>query len=361
MRNAIVSAVMCVAACLLAIPPASAQPQEIKSVKAFYYGNSYTGNTMPGLHLLLVKNAGKEWVVGAALSAGVPLWIHAKGVADKAPADIKGISADYDAVVMQVFAGEGLSKTVTEMWQGKVKFAQPTDVGDIAAATSIARAFFAVNPKGRAFIYTSWPSIPAARELADKINKGKKSKEEKRKLNHEEMETVRRDFDYAAQWLTEYDPANPAGKTHSRAHMYAVMEGLKKNLPEAWAQGRLGMIPVGDVFLELDKKMRAGKVPGLVNIGEYSADGGHLRSGLPRYTLAATFYAVLFREHPGRVDFKVFDDVANYESGKFGFYVHQPDLAVHIPITPERAQVVNDTIWEVVRHHPYCGIAEAKP
>jgi len=135
--------------------------------------------------------------------------------------------------------------------------------------------------------------------------------------------------------------------------MVAVMEGLKKSFPELWHEGRLGMIPVGDVFLELDKKMKAGEVPGIINIGEYSADGGHLRSGLPRYTLAATYYAVLFREHPGKVDWKIFQERSNYESGKFGFYVHQPDLAVHLDITPDRAAVVNDTIWSVVKDHPY--------
>jgi len=135
--------------------------------------------------------------------------------------------------------------------------------------------------------------------------------------------------------------------------MVAVMEGVKKNFPDLWKEGRLGMIPVGDVFLELDKKMRGREVPGIVNIGEYSADGGHLRSGLPRYTLAATYYAVLFREHPDNLDWKIFQDRSNYDSGKYGFYVHQPDLAVHLDITPERAKVVNETIWEVLSEHPY--------
>ncbi len=43
--------------------------------------------------------------------------------------------------------------------------------------------------------------------------------------------------------------------------------------------------------------------------------------------------------------------------------VHVPDfnhlshnLAVHLDITPERAKVVNDTIWEVVSGHPYTGV-----
>ena len=116
------------------------------------------------------------------------------------------------------------------------------------------------------------------------------------------------------------------------------------------------MIPVGDVFLRLDQRMRAGEVPGLVNVGEFSADGGHLRSGLPRYTLAATYYAVLFRDHPRNLDWTIFQERANYESGKFGFYVHQPDLGVHVDITPKRVTITNDTIWEVVSNHPYTAM-----
>ena len=138
--------------------------------------------------------------------------------------------------------------------------------------------------------------------------------------------------------------------------MYAVMEALKERFPALWNEGRLGMVPVGDVFLELDRKMKAGEVPGIVNIGEFSADGGHLRSGLPRYTLAATHFAVLFREHPGKADWKVFQERSNYDSGKYGYYVHQPDLAVHLDITPERAKVVSDTIWAVVSGHPYTRV-----
>jgi hypothetical protein len=37
---------------------------------------------------------------------------------------------------------------------------------------------------------------------------------------------------------------------------------------------------------------------------------------------------------------------------KFGIFVHQPDLAVHLEITPERVKVVNDTILEVVKGPP---------
>ena len=135
--------------------------------------------------------------------------------------------------------------------------------------------------------------------------------------------------------------------------MYTGMEGVIERYPQLWREARLGMVPVGDVFLALDKKMRAGQVPGIVNIGEFSADGGHLRGGLPRYVLAATHYAVLFGAHPGEADWQVFQERSNYDSGKFGFYVHQPDLGVHLDLTPERVKVVNDTVWEVVKDHPH--------
>jgi hypothetical protein len=168
----------------------------------------------------------------------------------------------------------------------------------------------------------------------------------------------------AAERIAKFVFGHP--DTHSRAHAWAVMEGLKKKFPAMWEDGRLAVIPVGDVFLAVDEKIKAGKVPGLVNVGEFSTDGTHIRSGLPRYTVAATFYAVMFKEHPGKLDWKIYGDRANYENqenlaqGKLnqigGYYVHIPDLGTHIDITPERAAAINDAVWEVVQKHPYTRV-----
>ena len=429
------------AALLLSVRAVRAQ--EIEKLRTYYFGNSFTGNTMPGLHPLLGASAGKEWEVEASIAPGIPIWAHMKKQMDKGPdyEKFQRVGATTDAIVMLIFGGDGLSCFVTEKWQGKVQFDQPTDIGDIAACSYLIREYLKLNPNGRAYIYTAWPGIPDIKELRARIQEeaiqsamrpGETRREvmkriKKRKPNHEEMEPLRKSFDYASQWLNEgyvadlpketgdrlqkyrgllnrsrrprapkvtradlaaaaeadeatvradltlvgwggksIDPAglelaidsflDAATRTHCRQHMWAVMDGLIETFPELWKEGRLGMVPVGDVFLELDKKMRTGDLPGLANIGEYSADGGHLRSGLPRYTLAATYYAVLFREHPGEVDWKIFQKRSNYDSGKFGFYVHQPDLAVHLDITTERVKVVNDTIWVVVSKHPYTGI-----
>ncbi len=148
-------------------------------------------------------------------------------------------------------------------------------------------------------------------------------------------------------------------RTHSRKHMYRLMDALIAKYPGLWKEGRLGMVPVGDVFLEVDKRIKAGQVPGLANVGEFLTDGIHIRSGLPRYTLAATHYAVLFRDQPHHLDWKLFQDRSNYEESekRFREYVHIPDLGVHMDITPERAKAVNDAIWDVVGKHPYTHAA----
>jgi hypothetical protein len=431
----------------LATPACGAEAAEVQSVRAFYFGNSYTGNTMPGLHPLLGKSAGREWTVNALIHPGVPIWLHMYKQTDTESRNYQVFQErgpETDAIVMLCYGGDGLSSVVTEKWQGKVKFKEPTDIGDVAACAHLIERYLRLNPKGRAYVYTAWPGIPGIRDLRDRLREDamqaairegadrKEAREQARKIKptHEQMEPFRNSFDYAAGWLNDGYIPNFAGErrerfhtyraalnrarrprapgvtvaalaeaagveeatvradldrvgwgdrpiasaalaetiagflrkatmTHCRKHMWGVMDGLIERFPALWKQGRLGMIPVGDVFLEIDRRMRAGKVPGLTNIGAYSADGGHLRAGLPRYTLAATYYAVLFRDHPKQIDYKVFDEIGNYESGKFGFYVHQPDLGVKIDITPERARVVNDCIWEVVRHHPYTAIPKA--
>jgi len=148
------------------------------------------------------------------------------------------VGADTDAIVMLIFGGEGLSSVVTEKWQGKVKFDRPTDIGDVAACSYLIREYLKLNPEGRAYIYTAWPGIPGVKELRERIKEeaiqsamrpGERRRDvmgriKTRKPNHEEMEPLRKSFDYAAAWLADYDPANPRGNTHARAHMAAVME-----------------------------------------------------------------------------------------------------------------------------------------
>lgn len=143
--------------------------------------------------------------------------------------------------------------------------------------------------------------------------------------------------------------------THSRIHAWTVMKELSELFPDMVKEKRLGIIPAGDVFLEIDRQIKAGKMPGLVSAGQFICNGVHIRGGLPRYAVAATFYAVLFEADPHKLDWQPFQDRENYEKSKQRFkeYVHMPDVGVILDITEERAQVVNDAIWKVVNEHPY--------
>jgi hypothetical protein len=379
-----VVAFACLCACL--VGSFSARAEELDKVNAYYLGNSYTGNAMPGLHPMLGESAGKKWIVRANISPGVPIWVHMKSFMDRDRhyKQFAGVASDVDAIVMLVYCGAGLELTVDSMFAGSVKFDEPTDVGDINSMTYIIKEYLKHNPKGRAYLYTAWPGLKNAAEYRKRVQnelkqsllaQGKQRGEVMKKVKHrtlteEEMDPLRKSFDYRSAWLSKYDESRYANKgsadSHYREHMVRAMEGLKKNFPEMWKEGRLGMVPVGDVFLEIDKKMKAGEVPGLVNVGQFSTDGGHIRSGLPRYVLAATYYAVLFRDHPKNLDYRIFNDIDNYinkkavEAGKannvHGFYVHAPDLGKMIVITPEIAEVINETIWTTVKEHPYSGV-----
>jgi len=106
-------------------PAAGDEPRELTT---FYFGNSFTGNTMPELHPLLGASAGKSWKVDALISPGVPIWVHMKNQMDQRRSRelFRSKGPEVDAIVMLLFGGEGLSQTVTEKWQGKVKFDRPS-------------------------------------------------------------------------------------------------------------------------------------------------------------------------------------------------------------------------------------------
>ena len=436
-------AVATLAAVAAAIAPARGAERD--AVRAFYFGNSLLENATPGMHPLLGESAGKKWVYGTAGAAGVPAWVHMNRMMDPQNKHSLRWNAfeNPEAMVVQLFAGPGLSHVTTEMW-GNTKFDKPLDVGDVNSCAYLIDRLLQRNPQGRAYIYTPWAPLPGVKEVRERIaremeeslkRKGMQRDEIMKYIKEtdafeEELDPLRKAFDYEAAWLTtdyifdaatveererftkysgglrtlknnatiaslaqaagvpedklkadmerlritEEDLKENAGDgsffgqfvngwphTHSRAHAWAVMKALTERYPEMWKQKRLGIIPAGDVFLEIDRRIKAGDMPGLVSAGEFICNGVHIRGGLPRYTVAATFYAVLFEADPHELDWKPFDDRENYEKSKerFGEYVHMPDVGVLLDITPERAKTVNDAIWEVVTHHPYVPFSDA--
>lgn len=361
MTRAIVVALLC---SFLAVTPGAAQtPESIQKMRVYYFGNSLTGNTMPPFHPKLGASAGKEWIVERSQGAGWQVWQHV--YLDSAERHRRNLTSEsWDLIAVQAFGGRLFNEKVDEMWEGKVKFDEPADVGDLHCTGELIKLLLKGNPEGRALLYSDWPGMKV--DVPDEQQKLSKDLKHAARW-HEIMEPFRRAFDYGEKWLREYDERRAATRVPwkrqgvaSRDHDYQLMDRLKEKFPAMWREGRLELIPAGDVFLALDRRMRAGEMPGLKGIGDYYTNGVHIRSGLPRYTVAATFYAVIFRDRPHNLDWRVYNDRSAYMNkpqGTPGWWICcEKDLGVHLEITPGRAAIVNDTIWKVVGDHPYTHV-----
>ena len=354
----------------------AADPPE--SLRVFYFGNSLTGSAMPDFHEKLGESAGKRWICDAFLGAGWQTWQHRNELwqamgrpvdAGTQSASSRGdltlddklaraasfkprrfLEGEWDAIVIQVF-GTRLHHVTDRMWGSA--FEGPVDAGDVAAAADIIRTFLKKNPEGRAFIYTVWPSMPGGAVPPDDQLPEWAIEMKKRSGKIREAEFPDREgFDYAVQWEKSYqgDYEKPwiGNICRTRDYTSQVFEGIRKEFPELWKRGRLTRIPGGELFFELDKKMRAGAMPGITTIEDYYTDVQHIRAGLPAYSVAALFYAALFQADSGSLDFSLYNDSAQY-----GPDMHH-DRGEVIPITPDRAKVVHETIREILARHPHC-------
>ncbi|MCH5376541.1 MAG: hypothetical protein JJ992_21440 [Planctomycetes bacterium] len=360
-----------------AAPVAARSDEQPDTVRVFYFGNSLTGSAIPDFHAELAKSAGKTWICDAFLGAGWQSWQHrnelwramgravdaetqnassrgdltldedlAKSAAFKPKAFFGG---EWDAIVIQIF-GSRLHHETDGMWGSK--FDGPVDVGDVAAASDIIRIFLQKNPQGKVFIDTVWPNMQSGRVPPDDRLPEWAIEMKKRSGRIRDAEFPDRDgFNYAAQWEKPYqgdfDKPWIGNICRTRDYTNQVFEGVKKNFPDLWQQGRLVRIPGGELFFELDKKMRAGQMPGITTVKDFYTDVQHIRAGLPAYSIAALFYAAIFEEKPDSLDFAVYNDPDKYGPDLYH------DRGELLPITPERATVVHETVREVLQKHPH--------
>lgn len=367
LASALVAVVMSAASIL-------AQAESPQKMRTYYFGNSLTGCTDPKDHGALAKSAGKEWETYAFLGAGWQLWQHrhaiqssgvemkrdgqgdltidTASIKDSTVSNVKrfiGTLGDqWDAIVLQPFS-MGLTWKCNEMWG--VKFDKETDVGDIECATDLITIYLSLNPKGKVFIYQDWPAIKAG-QIPPPDQLPEWAKVPGVRMAKAEF-PLRDQFDYEREWAGgKYKPSSDPTKfwfqenARSKDYHDRLFAALKAKFPQLYKEDRLRVIPVGDIFLALHRKAKAGQFDGIKDIGEYYTDVQHTRGGLPRYTAAAAFYACIFTERPDKLDWKLYNDTSRY--GKDPFHDALPGLE----ITPERAQIVHDTVWEVIQNHP---------
>jgi hypothetical protein len=358
------------AAAMLGFGAMGAGAEEAKSVDMYYFGNSFTGSTAPMLHEKLAASAGRTWTNVANMGPGWPIWFHLYNLRQGTKGDMNLVNGEWtlnpefkpknpragsfykkkwDAIMLQPFGWKLETEPLTEAWEGKAKFDKPTDIGDVQSAVDIMKIYLdTVNADGAVYIFQSWPGNSLGRSAL--AARGKE-------LNDRQMEPIRRSYDFERDWFKRYDPdASPwaGGGCASRDYEYRLMDALIERYPALWKAGRLRLMPVVDVWSLLDRQARAGRIKGLENIGQFHADSGHGRCGLPAYVAAATFYTVIFGSRPHDLDYTIFNDRAAY--GKDLFH----DWGNLFEITPELARAASDAIWAVVQAHPYAGFGGSR-
>jgi len=178
------------------------------------------------------------------------------------------------------------------------------EAGDVEASRNLIDLAIAKNPEIRVYLVETWV------EKNDKL-----------------------DPDFSTQWNREWKPGQKFGipPIHCAAYAKAVFERLQKATSDLRHPVRL--IPVGTVLYELDKRMRAGEVPGFTRVEDLYNDKVHLKE-TGNYVALETFYTVITGQNPKG----------------------QPRTDMFPAVTDDFSAIVQDTVWKVVTSTPGTGV-----
>jgi hypothetical protein len=176
--------------------------------------------------------------------------------------------------------------------------------GDVAASTGLIAMAQQRNPAVRPFLVETW--VHKAQDLNP---------------------------DYQTQWERPWAETQRGGIPPIPCQAYARL--VFQRLHQAYPSLRL--IPIGSVLAELDKRLRAGALPGLTRAEDLYADEVHLNA-IGNYMALETFYAVIVGENP----------------------IGKPRTARFPEISDACAALIQEVVWQVVTQTPDSGVPAAK-
>jgi hypothetical protein len=261
------------------------------ALHVYHVGNSVTDTLNYGAFGQLVQSHGLRYVFGRHVIPGAPLgwiWIHPDSGFSEAPF--------------------GYYPQALSQYQWDILTLQPFDRhldgedGDVPISRKFIDLALPKSPNLRIYVYSRWPR-----------------RDENGSINYEQ------------KWLRRYT-GGWDGTEETQDYFKQVTQSLRNAYPQL--QDRIFMIPVGDVFLELDRRMRAGQVPGYTSIAQVYSDGIHVNA-VGSYIVGCTFYATLLQDNPQGLS------ASPYE-------INDPELV----------NTIQEVVWEVVRSEPLTGVGE---
>ncbi|GIW77389.1 MAG: hypothetical protein KatS3mg104_2452 [Phycisphaerae bacterium] len=178
-------------------------------------------------------------------------------------------------------------------------------------------------------------------------------------------------INYATAWSKTYNPSSTdINNLENQDYFEQLLAVLRTQ--NAGTGPEIRMIPVGDVLLEIDQRLRDGRIrgitgntlftetPGVLDINILYPDGIHF-GNLGQFIVGTTFYATLFKDNPTGLivpnAYKLASDNPAFRSADFNFpgMILDPGLP---SITDQTIADIQQAVWDVVRTHPYAGIPE---
>jgi|GEM_PF-1796550 len=145
--------------------------------------------------------------------------------------------------------------------------------------------------------------------------------------------------DYDTLWNRAYTGGFD-GTNETRDFFNRLVDGLRGQYSSMGGH-RILLVPVGDVFYEINQRMKSGLIPGYSNVYQLYNDGIHV-SNVGSYVLALTYHAVVYQQSP--VELPV---PAAYAS---------TGVANDRPIGSDLAWALQLAVWDAVRNNPRSGV-----
>jgi hypothetical protein len=282
-------------ALLLVSPLAAARaPEEAgakkQTLRVYHVGNSVTDTIRPGALAEMARSRGHRHVWGRHMIPGAPLsWIY-----EHLDSGFKEEPFGYYPKALSRYPWDVLTLQPFD------RLLTPPD-GDLAMAKKFLDLALPQSPNLHLYVYSRWPRKNPDGSL-----------------------------DYEKKWLRRYT-GGWDGTEETRDYFERLTRELRAAYPKR--ADRIFLVPVGDVLLELDRRMKVGAVPGYADVSDVYTDGIHLNN-VGSFIVGTAFFAALYREDP-----------RGLPSAPYG--VNDPKLA----------RQVQDAVWTVVRRHPLAGVA----
>ncbi len=139
---------------------------------------------------------------------------------------------------------------------------------------------------------------------------------------------------YSAFWEQPWAGTGFSATVRTRDYFQKLTDQV--NATEMGLDKDILIVPVGDVLNSLDKRMRAGDIPGFASGVDLYRDDVHFKEGVGYFAVSTAFYATLYHDNP------------------MGLAI---PASMTSTVTPEFAAIVQRVVWDVVAGHPYSGVS----